>query len=122
VVNEEVAQLWNSNAKLSQDLDGKSVDPLFFLSGSAFVLCRGLIRRWWFAGACLIRVGMVAKLAVAKQERNAAILKVIEKESGVRRFSEQLQSECRTLALSSSSLQAHHDFLSFLVLQRSRPS
>jgi hypothetical protein len=46
---------------------------------------------------------MVAKLAAAKQERNAAILKVIEKESGIRRLSEQLQSECQTLGLSSSS-------------------
>jgi hypothetical protein len=33
------------------------------------------------AGAHLIRTGMVAKLVAAKQEQNAAILKVIEKES-----------------------------------------
>jgi hypothetical protein len=56
-----------------------------------------------FAEASLIRTGMVAKLAATKQERNATILKVIEKESGIRRLSEQLQRECRTLALSSSS-------------------
>jgi hypothetical protein len=73
------------------------------------------------AGARLIRAEMVAKLAVAKQERNAAILKVIEKEGGVRRLSEQLQSECQTLVVSSSS-QAHYDFSSSLVFQRSRPS
>jgi hypothetical protein len=74
------------------------------------------------AGVCLIRAGMVAKLAATKQERNAAILKVIEKESGIRRLSEQLQSECRTLALPSSSSRAHHDFLSLLVFQRSKSS
>jgi hypothetical protein len=31
---------------------------------------------------------MVAKLAATKQEQNAAILKVIEKESGIRHLSE----------------------------------
>jgi hypothetical protein len=33
---------------------------------------------------------MVAKLAAVKQERNAAVLKVIEKEGAIRRLSEQL--------------------------------
>jgi 5-formyltetrahydrofolate cyclo-ligase len=40
---------------------------------------------------------MVAKLAEVKQERNIALLKVIEKEAAIRRLSEQLQSECRVL-------------------------
>jgi chromosome segregation ATPase len=50
VVTEEAAQLRDSHAKSSQDLDDKSDDPLFFLSGSAFAPCRGLIRRWWLQG------------------------------------------------------------------------
>jgi hypothetical protein len=41
------------------------------------------------AGAHLIHAGMVAKLAAGKKERNAAILKVIKKESGIRCLSEQ---------------------------------
>jgi hypothetical protein len=45
------------------------------------------------AGACVIHDEMVVKLAAVKQERNAAILKVIEKEGAIRRSSEQLQSE-----------------------------
>jgi hypothetical protein len=40
----------------------------------------------------VIRVGMVAQLATVKQERNAAILKVIEKDDVIKRSSEQLQS------------------------------
>jgi hypothetical protein len=45
------------------------------------------------AGARVICAGMVVKLAAVKQERNAAILKVIEKDGAIRRSSEQLQSE-----------------------------
>jgi hypothetical protein len=71
----------------------------------------------------VIRVGMVAKLAAVKQERNATILKVIEKEGGVRRLSEQLQSKRQTLvSASSSSSRAHHNFLFSFIFQRSRPS
>jgi hypothetical protein len=51
----------------------------------------------------VIRVGMVAKLAGVKQERNTALLKVIEKEGTIGRLSEQLESECRVLAPSPSS-------------------
>jgi hypothetical protein len=40
------------------------------------------------AGAHVIHAGMVAKLAAVKQERNATILKIIEKEGGIRRLSE----------------------------------
>jgi hypothetical protein len=50
------------------------------------------------AGARVIRVEMVVKLAEAKQERNAVLLKVIEKKGALRCFSEQLQSECRVVA------------------------
>jgi chromosome segregation ATPase len=50
VVTEETTQLRDSNAKLSQDLDGESDDPLLFLSGSALDPCRRLIRRWWLQG------------------------------------------------------------------------
>jgi hypothetical protein len=41
----------------------------------------------------MIRAGMVSKLATTKQEQNAAILKVIEKEGAIKRLSEQLQSK-----------------------------
>jgi hypothetical protein len=74
------------------------------------------------AGVRVIHAGMVAKLAAVKQERNTAILKVIEKEGAIRRLSEQLQSKCRSLVLSSSFSRAHHKFLSLFVFQRSRPS
>jgi hypothetical protein len=36
----------------------------------------------------VIHAGMVAKLAAVKQERNAAVLKVIEKEGAIGRLSE----------------------------------
>jgi hypothetical protein len=68
------------------------------------------------------RAGMVAKLAAVKQERNAAILKVIEKEGGIKRLSEQLQSKRQTLVSASSSSRAHHNFLSSFIFQRSKPS
>jgi hypothetical protein len=44
------------------------------------------------AGARVIRAGMVVRLAAVKQERNAAILKVMEKEGAIKRSSEKLQS------------------------------
>jgi hypothetical protein len=43
-------------------------------------------------GVHLIRAGMVVQLAMVKQERNTAILKVIEKDDAIKRSSEQLQS------------------------------
>jgi hypothetical protein len=49
----------------------------------------------------VIRVGMVAKLVEVKQERNATLIKVIEKEGTIGRLLEQLQSKCRVLAPSS---------------------
>jgi hypothetical protein len=52
-------------------------------------------------GACVIRAGMVTKLAEVKQERNTALLKAIEKEGAISRLSEPLQSESRALAPSS---------------------
>jgi hypothetical protein len=63
-------------------------------------------------GARVIRVGMTMKLAEAKQERNTTLLKIIEKEGTVGRLSEQLQSKCRTLALSSPFPRTRHN-LSF---------
>jgi hypothetical protein len=44
------------------------------------------------AGSRVIRTWMVVQLAMVKQERNAAILKVIEKDGVLKRLSEQLQS------------------------------
>jgi hypothetical protein len=52
------------------------------------------------AGSRVIRAGMVVQLATIKQERNTAILKVIEKDGVLKRLSEQLQSTYRTLVLS----------------------
>jgi chorismate mutase len=46
------------------------------------------------AGVRVIRAGMVTKVAEVKQERNATLLKAIEKEGVIRRLLEQLQSEC----------------------------
>jgi hypothetical protein len=77
------------------------------------------------AGSRMIRAGMVARLATVKQERNAAVLKVIDKDGILKRLLEQLQSTCRTLMSSScsfSSPRALHDSLFLLVPQRSRPS
>jgi hypothetical protein len=66
---------------------------------------------------------MVVQLATVKQERNAAILKVIKKDGAIKRSSEQLHSVYRTLVLSSfSSARAFHDSSFLLVLQRSRLS
>jgi hypothetical protein len=42
------------------------------------------------AGSRVIRAGMVVQLAMVKQERNAAILKVIEKDGFLKRLSKQL--------------------------------
>jgi hypothetical protein len=50
VVTEEVVQLRDTNAKLSQDLDGKSDGPLFSLSGSPLAPCRTLIHYPWLQG------------------------------------------------------------------------
>jgi hypothetical protein len=44
------------------------------------------------AGSRVIRMGMVVQLATVKQERNTAILKVIEKDGVLKRLLEQLQS------------------------------
>jgi hypothetical protein len=60
-------------------------------------------------GARVYRVGMTTKLAEQKLELNSALLKVVEKDGAIGRLSEQLQSECRTLTLSSSFLQARHN-------------
>jgi hypothetical protein len=74
------------------------------------------------AGARVIRVGMVVKLAAVKQERNAAVLKVIEKEGTIWRLSEQVQSKCRDLVPYLLLPQAHYDSLSLFVFQRLKPS
>jgi hypothetical protein len=55
---------------------------------------------------------MVAKLTEVKQEQNAALLKVIEKEGVIGRLSKQLQSKCRILSRSSPFPQTCHN-LSF---------
>jgi hypothetical protein len=70
----------------------------------------------------VICAGMVAKLAVTKQERNVAVLKVIEMEGAIGRLSEQLQSKCRALVPYSFSPRACHDLSSLFVFQRFRPS
>jgi hypothetical protein len=52
---------------------------------------------------------MSTKLAEQKLELNSALLKVVEKDGANRHLSEQLQSECQTLILSSSFLRARHN-------------
>jgi hypothetical protein len=42
----------------------------------------------------MIQAGMVSRLEETKQDRNAAVLKVIEKEGAIKRLLEQLQSKC----------------------------
>jgi hypothetical protein len=91
VVTEETSQLQNSHAKLSQDLEGKSDNPPVLLLFNARSLS-GLDLMISVAGSRVIRAGMVVQLATVKQERNAAILKVIEKDDVLKRLSEQLQS------------------------------
>jgi hypothetical protein len=122
VASEEASRLRDSNAKLSQDLEGKSDDPpvLVWLSTRSL---SGPDLMTFVAGSRVIRAGMVVQLATVKQERNAAILKVIEKDGVLKRSLEQLQSAYWILVLSSSSSSsAFPDFSFPLVSQRSRPS
>jgi hypothetical protein len=91
VATEEVSRLQDSNAKLSQDLDGKLEDPPDKVwLGVCFLSKLNLMSL--IAGLRLIRARMVVQLATVKQERNAAILRVIEKNGVLKRSSEQLQS------------------------------
>jgi hypothetical protein len=76
VATEEASRLRDSNAKLSQDLEGKPDDPPVLVWLSACSLT-GLDLMTLTAGSRVIRTGMVVQLAMVKQERNAAILKVI---------------------------------------------
>jgi septal ring factor EnvC (AmiA/AmiB activator) len=90
VATEEVSRLQDSNAKLSQDLDGKLDDPpALDWFGACFML--GLDSMFLVAGLRLTHTGMVVQLAMVKQELNAAILRVIKMEGALRRLSEQLQ-------------------------------
>jgi hypothetical protein len=90
VVTEEASRLQSSNTKLSQDLEGKSDGPRALVYLSACFLSR-LYLVTLVAGSRVIRAGMVVQLAAVKQEQNASILKVIEKDSVLKRLSEQLQ-------------------------------
>jgi hypothetical protein len=89
VVTEEVSRLRDSNAKLSQDLDGKPDDPPVLVWLSACSLS-GPDLKTLGAGSRVIRAGMVVQLAMIKQERNARILKVIENDGIIKCSSEQL--------------------------------
>jgi chromosome segregation ATPase len=90
VVTEEASRLQSSNAKLSQYLEGKSDGSSVLAHLSTCFLSR-LDLKILVAGSRVIRAGMVVQLATVKQERNAAILKVIEKDGVLKRLSEQLQ-------------------------------
>jgi hypothetical protein len=90
VVTEKASRLQSSNAKLSQDLEGKSDDPLVLAYLSACFLSR-LDLMTLVAGSRVIHAGMVVQLATVKQEQNVAILKVIDKDGVLKRLSEQLQ-------------------------------
>jgi hypothetical protein len=89
VITEEASQLQSSNVMLSQDLEGKSDSPPALVYLSACFLSR-LDLMTLVAGSCVIRTGMVVQLSTVKQERNVAILKVIEKDGVLKRLSEQL--------------------------------
>jgi hypothetical protein len=65
---------------------------------------------------------MVAELAAVKQDRNTAVLKVIEKEGAIGRMSEQLQSECRAWLCLLFFSRALHDSSFLFIFQRFRPS
>jgi chromosome segregation ATPase len=91
VVTEEGSRLRDSNAKLSQDLEGKPDDPLVLIWLNACSLS-GSDLMTLVAGSRVIRAGMVVQLVTVKEERNAAILKVIEKDGVLKRSPEQIQS------------------------------
>jgi hypothetical protein len=67
VATEEVSRLQDSNAKLSQDLDGKLDDPPALVWLGACFLSE-LDSMSLVAGLRLIRTGMVVQLATVKQE------------------------------------------------------
>jgi DNA repair exonuclease SbcCD ATPase subunit len=90
VVTEQAARLQSSNAKLSQDLEGKSDDSSVLAHLSTCFLSRRDLKIL-VAGSRMIRAGMVVQLATVNQERNAAILKFIEKDGVLKRLSKQLQ-------------------------------
>jgi hypothetical protein len=62
-------------------------------------------------GAHVIRTEVTAKLAEQKKELNTTLLKVIEKDGAIGRLSKQLQSKCRTLALSPPFPWTSHNLL-----------
>jgi hypothetical protein len=67
VVTEEASRLQSSNAKLSQDREGKSDGSLVLVYLSACFLLR-LDLMTLIAGSRVIRAGMVVQLATVKQE------------------------------------------------------
>jgi chromosome segregation ATPase len=67
VVTEEASRLQSSNAKLSQDLEGKSDGSSVLAHLSTCFLSR-LDLKTLVAGSRVIRVGMVVQLATIKQE------------------------------------------------------
>jgi chromosome segregation ATPase len=89
VLTEEASRLQSSNAKLSQDLEGKSDGPPALVYLNACFLSRHDLMTM-VAGSRVIRVGMVVQLAMVKQERNTAILKVMEKDGVLKCLSKQL--------------------------------
>jgi hypothetical protein len=89
VATEEASRLQDSNAKLSQDLEGTPDDPPVLVWFSTCSLT-GLDLMTLAAGSLVIRTAMVVQLATVKQQRNAAILKVIEKDGVLKRLLEQL--------------------------------
>jgi chromosome segregation ATPase len=90
VVTEEASRPQRSNTKLSQDLEGKSDGSSVLVYLSTYFLSR-LDLMTLVVGSRVIRAGIVVQLAMVKQERNAAILKVIEKDGVLKRLLEQLQ-------------------------------
>jgi hypothetical protein len=83
VATEEVSRRQDSNAKLSQDLDGKLDGPPA-LDWFRTCFMSGLDSMFLVAGLRLIRIGMVVQLATAKQERNTARGRLQQHTAGLR--------------------------------------
>jgi dGTP triphosphohydrolase len=87
VVIEEATRLCESNAKLSEDLEGKS--SRCFPSPSHLSLASlCILTCFLFMHSDLYRAWMTSMLAEQKQELNTAILKVIEKDDAIERLLE----------------------------------
>jgi hypothetical protein len=119
VVSEEATRLWESNAKLSEDLEGESTRHFL----SPFSFCLPLAHSDVSSAAPRMRVyraGMTSKLAEQKLELNSALLKVIKKDNSFVRLLEQLESKPGILTPSLPFLRAFHNPSPYLFSSETR--